>query len=108
MQVLTRGLRSIVVEYLERSFEKNNVAIAYIYCSYKEQEDQTDVNLIASLLQQLVQSNPIIFDEIASLYDDNIKKQKRPTLSEWSKLLQLEIRSLSKVFIIIDALDECP
>ena len=55
MQVLTRGLRSIVVEYLERSFEKNNVAIAYIYCSYKEQEDQTTVNLIASLLQQLVQ-----------------------------------------------------
>ena len=55
LQILTSGLlRSIVVDYLERSFEQEDVAIAYIYCSYKEQEDQTDVNLIASLLQQLV------------------------------------------------------
>jgi hypothetical protein len=43
-----------------------------------------------------------------SLYHHHVKKRTRPTLSEWSKLLQSEVRRLSKVFIIIDALDECP
>src|SRR5205085_10842297 len=31
----------------------------------------------------------------------------RPTLGEWSKLLQSEVHRFSKVFIVIDALDEC-
>ncbi|KAH0536690.1 hypothetical protein FGG08_006456 [Glutinoglossum americanum] len=101
-------LVSIVVDYLERSFEKENVAIAYIYCSYKEQEDQTVVNLIASLLQQLVQRNPIISDEVMSLHRSHIRKRTRPKLDEYSSLLQSEVCRFSKVFIVIDALDECP
>jgi Cdc6-like AAA superfamily ATPase len=100
-------LTSIVVDHLEQSCRRENIAVAYIYCSYKEQERQTDANLIASLLQQLVQRNPFIPDEISSLYHHHIKKQTRPTLGEWSKLLESEIRRLSKVFIVIDALDEC-
>jgi hypothetical protein len=43
-----------------------------------------------------------------SLYHRHSKKQTRPTLDELSKLLQSEVRRISKVFIIIDALDECP
>jgi hypothetical protein len=100
-------LRSIVVDYLRRSFEEENVGIAYIYCSYKEQEDQNAVNLVTSLLQQLIQRNPVIANEIASLYNNHIKKGTRPTLAEWSKLLESEIRRASKVFIVVDALDEC-
>jgi ankyrin repeat domain-containing protein 50 len=59
-------------------------------------------------LQQLVQRNPVISVDIVSLYHQHTKKQTRPTLDEISKLLQLEICRLSKVFIAIDALDECP
>jgi ankyrin repeat domain-containing protein 50 len=95
------------VNYLERSFEGENVAIAYVYFSYKELEDQTDVNLIASLLQQLVQRKPFISDDVSSLYYHHIEKRTRPTLGEWCKLLNSEVNQLSKVFIVIDALDEC-
>jgi hypothetical protein len=94
------------VDYLERSFEREDVAITYAYCSYKEQEDQTVVNLIASLLQQLVRRKRVISDEIVSLYHHHLDKRTRPTLAEWSKLLQSEVRHLSKVFVIIDAFDE--
>jgi hypothetical protein len=102
-----RVLRSIVVNHLEQHFGQDNVAIAYIYCSYKEQEDQTAVNLIGSLLQQLVQGESVISEDITLLYRHHNKKQTRPTLDELSKLLQLEVCRLSRVFIIIDALDEC-
>jgi len=96
------------VNYLERSLERKDVAIAYVYCSYKEQVDQTAANLIASLLQQLVHRRPTISNEIALLYQNCFRKRTRPTLSEWSKLLQSEVNHFSKVFILIDALDECP
>lgn len=43
-----------------------------------------------------------------SLYHDHRQKQTRPTLAEWSKWLQFEVRRPSNVFIVIDALDECP
>jgi hypothetical protein len=100
-------LRSIVVDYLERSFEGENVAITYIYCSYKEQRDQTVLNLIASLLKQLVQRNAVISEKIISLYNSHIKKQTPLMLEECSNLLKSEARRFSKVFMVIDALDEC-
>jgi hypothetical protein len=43
-----------------------------------------------------------------SLFNHHKTKRTRPTLSEWSKLLQSEARRLSEIFIVIDALDECP
>jgi hypothetical protein len=95
------------VGYLERSFEGKNVAIAYIYCSYKEQRDQTVLNLIASLLKQLVQRNAVISEKIISLYENHIKKQTPLTLKECSNLIKLEAHRFSKVFMVIDALDEC-
>ena len=58
-------------------------------------------------MQQLVQREFVISDDIISLYRHHSKKQTRPTLDELSKLLQLEVRRLSNVFIAIDALDEC-
>ncbi|KAH0541245.1 hypothetical protein FGG08_004250 [Glutinoglossum americanum] len=101
-------LTSIVVDFLERSFEQQDVAIGFIYCSYKEQDNQKAVNLIASLLQQLVQRTPTISEGIMSAYQGHTKKQTRPTIEEYSHLLQSEIRRFSKVFIAVDALDECP
>jgi ankyrin repeat domain-containing protein 50 len=95
------------VHYLKHAFPQEDVAVAYIYCNYKEQGKMA-VDLAANLLQQLVRRNPVISDEIRSLYDHHIKEGTRPTLAEWSKLLQLEACRPSKTFIVIDALDECP
>ena len=109
MQVLTRkALRSIIIDYLKQFIEQEDVAVIYIYCSYKEKDDQTAISLVASLLQQLVQKSSTVSEEIVSLYDYHIRNETRPALSELSKLLQLEVRRFSKVFILIDALDECP
>ena len=68
--------------------------------------EQTPVNLIASLLKQLVQHRSIVSDELVGLYNSHVDKKSRPSLKECSKLLQAEIGRFSKIFIIIDALDE--
>lgn len=98
--------RSLAIDYLERTFiDHVDVGILFIYCNYKE--EQSIENLLGSLLQQLTQRRSDISDNIRSLYNSHIRKNTSPSLNEYSKLLQTEIRLFSKTFIIIDALDEC-
>jgi hypothetical protein len=76
-----------------------------IYCNYKEQ-NQTASNLIASLLRQLAEDDSATYDNVKSLYERH-KDGKTPlTFDETRKALQSEIDTYSKMFIIVDALDE--
>lgn len=104
MRLLTSS-RSIIINHLERISE-GNVIVAYIYCSYKEQH-QTAVNILGSLLQQVIKKQSSVSHEIATMYRAHISKQTRPTLADYSNILQIEILRFSKAFIIVDALDEC-
>ncbi|KAI9780621.1 MAG: hypothetical protein M1816_002782, partial [Peltula sp. TS41687] len=100
-------LASIVVDYLQRKFSADNVAILCIYCSYKERVEQTAESLIASLLKQLVQKQPVISDTNRTFYWDHIINGTRPKFAELSGRLRTEIRAYRKAFIVVDALDEC-
>lgn len=101
-------IRSIIIDYLKQTFQGEDVGIACIYCSYGERQEQTATNLIASLVQQLIQRRRIVPNSIANVYTRHVHTQTRPSLREWSDLLQYEVGSFSKVFVVIDALDECP
>lgn len=85
----------------------DNSGVAFIYFSYKDADIQTPVNLMASLLQQLVSQNPEYVSDLKALYSKHVRDNTRPDVGEISKLLQCVIWSFPKVFIIIDALDEC-
>jgi hypothetical protein len=100
-------IRSVVVDYLKHTFQGENVGIACIYCSYKEQHEQTTTNLIAGLVQQLVQRHTIVPDDVRNLYKYHMRTRTRPSLREFSNLLQSQLHKFSKTFVIIDALDEC-
>jgi hypothetical protein len=99
-------VRSVVINHLEERFEHENVGIAYIYCTYRDQ-NQTALDLIASLLKQLIDQRPIVSCNILELYRHHRSRQTRPPLTEVSRFLLAELRHFSKVFIVIDALDEC-
>lgn len=100
-------LTSIVVEDLiKRHQSMPDVGIAYVYCNFRRGDTQKAVNLLESLLRQLVESQPCVPESVKSMYEQS--KTMRPSLSVFSELLQ-EVASLhSRVFIVIDALDECP
>jgi len=77
-----------------------------MYCNYKEQTRQTVPEVLASLLKQLVQDHLVVSDDIQSLYNRHVDNETRPAHEELMKTLQLEIATYTKVFIIVDALDE--
>ncbi|KAI8633129.1 hypothetical protein F5Y19DRAFT_290242 [Xylariaceae sp. FL1651] len=99
-------LTSIVIDNLETRFRSDNTtAIAYIYCNYKRQSEQTVENLLLSLLKQLAQSQPSLPHSLKGLYDRHRGRQTRPSLEEVSRAL--ESITSQRIFVIIDALDEC-
>ena len=98
----------MVVNHLEVSFQQQDVAVAYIYFDYKEHGNESATNFIASLLQQLLWRQITISDHITKMYNDHKSRGTQPSISELSRALLLAIQSFSEVFIIIDALDECP
>jgi hypothetical protein len=100
-------VRSIVIEYLKTSF-MDNVAVLCIYCNYKEKKEQTVSNLTASLLKQILQDHPRVSGRIKQFYEHHQERADRPTVGEITKVLKAQFTLFSKVFIIVDALDECP
>ena len=52
--------------------------------------------------------NSHLTDEAAECYEQHRRAKSRPSLLEYTTLLQSAVGYFSKVILIIDALDECP
>ncbi|KAH7151404.1 ankyrin repeat-containing domain protein [Fusarium sp. MPI-SDFR-AT-0072] len=101
-------LTSIVVDFLNSRFDKDQeIGIAYIYCNFRRQHEQKIDDLLASVLKQLTQCRSSLPDSAKNLYDRHKTKRTRPSVDEILGLLQSVAAMHSRVFIIVDALDEC-
>jgi hypothetical protein len=101
-------LTSIVVEELTTRFSNDPaVGTAYIYCNFRRQADQKTEALLGSLLKQLAQGLSSLPESVKFLYDTHKDKRTRPSLDEILGALQSVAAAYSRVFIIVDALDEC-
>ena len=78
--------------------------VASIYCNYKDKMTQTPVNLLANIWSQIRQKDSLD-PEVEALYDRH--SNARPRLDDICKILRAEVNRHTKVFVIIDALDEC-
>lgn len=92
---------------MESTLLAPDVGIAFVYCDYKEQVEQTVDNLLLSVLGQLVQQQAVISDEVLSMYRYHGQHKTWPRTVEIGKVLRAVSTAFSKVFIIVDALDEC-
>jgi hypothetical protein len=92
---------------LQQEFSKaDDIGIAFIYFDYKR--TITPDEIIGSVLKHLVHRKANLSKELANLYSEHMARDTRPTYMELAKILETESRSISKVFIVFDALDECP
>ena len=99
---------SIVVNHLKTSFPDDKTGTAFLYCTYKIQDDQKVSDLFASLLGQLAVQQSMVPKSIRELYGKHRKGEKpRLSQSEIRDELCNIIKAYSRTFIVIDALDEC-
>lgn len=99
---------SIVVDDLCNRFRNNTtVGIAYIYCNFRYQDKLKIESLLASLLKQLAESKPLLPGTMKDYYNYYKARRTRPLLEETLTVLQSLAAIYSRVFFIIDVLDEC-
>lgn len=82
--------------------------IAYIYCDHRDQATQRVDELMASILKQLTQKLPSIPTCVRQIYERHKYGQTRPPLHETLEALHTITGEFSRVFIIVDALDDFP
>jgi hypothetical protein len=81
-------LTSIVVEDLCNRFQNDaTIVVAYLYCDFRRQDEQTAEDLLASLLKQLAQGRYSLPDNVKSLHDKHKDKRTRLLFNEISKAL---------------------
>ncbi|KAL2814424.1 hypothetical protein BJX63DRAFT_442496 [Aspergillus granulosus] len=102
-------MSSIVVDSLRKEFpdDGSETGIACLFCSYKKQNEQTSAHLMANIVKQLIQDRFELPSKVKSLYDIHTRRDTRPSVSDLRMALQRVIESYSRVFLVIDALDEC-
>jgi hypothetical protein len=100
-------LTSIVVEDL-RSFSRTeaDVGVAFIYCDYKLRNQQTGDMLLTSLLRQLVAGRSTLPDHIQELYKVHEEGTRSLSSEDVRATLRSVTSSYTRVFIVVDALDE--
>jgi hypothetical protein len=100
-------MAAISIDHLCRMAGSDNIGVAYLFCDYKAQADQSALSLLAALLKQLVQSRTDIAAPVTQMYDGHSKRKSRPSLDEIFAALQSVCSNYPTVYIVVDALDEC-
>jgi ankyrin repeat protein len=101
-------LSSIVINNLQTRFSDNTkIGVAYIYYDFQRKNEQGIDDILASVLKQLTQCLSSLPDSIKSLYKQHNTRRTRPSRDEILGLLQSVLPIYSRVFLVVDALDEC-
>jgi hypothetical protein len=99
-------MTSVVIDHLE-SCRDPQTGVAYVYCNFRRQDEQTPCELLASLLRKLSRDKwHSVRDIVKRLYDKHKHSGSRPSLDELSEALRSVSATYLRVFIVIDAVDE--
>lgn len=82
------------------------MAVLFVYCDYKDQRNQTDRNLFASLAKQAVLQQGSLFAEAEALYCQCKRGEIPPSSQQCLDLLMSSMKHFRRTFIVIDAVDE--
>lgn len=104
---ITNNASSLVIDRLSDGSDGGIVSVVYLYCNFEAQKSRATVHMLASLLRQVVG----MLEDIPLEIDHAFRKAKQSSgalsLPEIIKLLAVALRSHKRIFICVDALDEC-
>ena len=106
ISLTARNPSSLVIDRLCDQAREEGPAVAWLYCDYNAQQEQSVTNIIGAVLKQLVGRGGIP-EEIPEELGVAFRERRRPLLADLMRMLRIAIASLPHVFICIDALDEC-
>jgi len=100
------NISSLVIDHLDEQVYDPNIAVAGLYCDYNAQEQST-TNMLGAILIQLFPGDGTR-EPAQQAFRRAQLGGRAAKLSDLIKILKATIALLQRVFICIDALDECP
>ena len=103
-----RNASSLVIDSLCDQAGEDNIAVAGLYCDSLSQQEQTINNVVGAILKQPVGRGGIT-EDLREAFRKGKKEfgGRGPRHADLMRMLRVTIASLPRVFICIDALDEC-
>ena len=105
--LLILELRSTVIHHLVVKYSSKEFACLYVYFDYAGQKQQTCEKLLAHLLYQLLRLRDGVTPEVQAVFENMTTNNIPPGPDEYIDMINAEIRTFTRVFIVVDALDEC-
>lgn len=110
VSVIPNLYRSLVIEKLlqyTNSLVDPRIAVIHFYFDYNDEKNQKAGDLIRSLLKQMVYQLDSVPDDVVTAYRRASEKGREPNRRSFIELISTCARKFSKIFILIDAYDEC-
>ena len=103
-------IRSAIIQNIEGMHAAGLATLAYYYFDFRDFKKQDCYGLLSSLISQLSAESDSCFNLLSRLYSDNTHGIRKPDIDSLKKCLtdMLSLPGQAPIYIIVDALDECP
>jgi len=101
---------STIVEDIDAMRKAGLASLAFFYCDFREDQKKALRGLLSSILAQLCHQSDTYYDILSKFYSEHVNGSRYPgddALAECLKDL-LKLSGQAPVYLIVDALDECP
>ena len=101
---------STIIEDIRAMGKAGLASLAFFYCDFREDRKKELRGLLSSFLVQLYHQSDSYFDILSKFYSEHDKGSRPPSDDALAGCLTdlLKLSGLAPVYLIVDALDECP
>ena len=102
--------RSAIIQDIEDMHAVGLATLAYYYFDFRDAKKQDCYGLLSSLILHLSAESDSCYNFLFQLYSDQSRGIRKPSISALKKCLtdMLSLSGQGPIYIIVDALDECP
>ena len=104
------SIRSAIVQDIKPMHVAGLTTMAYYYFDFRDVRKQDCYGLLSSLILQLSAESDSCYNNISRLYSNNSRGIRKPDIDELKECMTeiLRLPGQGPIYIVIDALDECP
>jgi hypothetical protein len=99
-----------IIENIKSRRDAGSAIMTYFYCDFRDEDKQNCRNLLLSIISQLSTRSNFCCDILSRIFAEHDKGTQKPSDETLTKCLieMVSLPSQVPVYLIVDALDECP
>ncbi|KAF7536294.1 hypothetical protein G7054_g4673 [Neopestalotiopsis clavispora] len=101
---------AMISECLSRNSTDAQLAVAYVFCTYRDSRTHDSAAILSTLAAQLAQQGESAYDILEAYYNElhpNSSLGEKPTADALIGILNKICSTYSRAYLVVDGLDEC-